>query len=290
MAQRGLVIRAAQWHTGRLGGQILTKLENRSLDRGITLLEVLARNGASSLADLHRETGIAKSTIRRLLGTLIRRRMIRRSLADRRYRINITLPASAGEPVPPELAVLVDVAMPHAIELTKSIGWPSDIHIVDNRNMRIVDSTRPLSPFHLYRGLVNRRLNIFGSATGMICLAAMSDASIAMLHKATLGDRIWGIARFSMSFPDYLEQIRQTRQRGYGIRLTRYLGETVLDDGLAAVALPLFHLNRPLGAVSILWPRDYKRHTEFVKQFLPALQRTTDAVNQDLGRYDHAIG
>lgn len=268
----------------------MTQLENRSLDRGITLLEVLARNGASSLADLHRETGIAKSTIRRLLGTLIRRRLIRRSLADRRYRINITLPASAGEPIPPELAVLVDTAMPHAIELTKSIGWPSDIHIIDGHNMRIVDSTRPLSPFHLYRGLVNRKLNIFGSATGMICLASMTDGAIAEIHKATLGDRIWGIARFSMSLPEYLEEVRATRERGYGIRLTHYLGETVLDDGLAAIALPLCHRDRPLGALSVLWPRSYKEHREFVKEFLPALQRATTAIDRDLARYDHAIG
>ncbi len=267
----------------------MTKLENRSLDRGIMLLEVLARNGASSLADLHRETGIAKSTIRRLLGTLMRRRMVRRSLADKRYRINITLPASAGAPIPAELAVLVDVTMPHAIELTKSIGWPSDVHIIDGHNMRIVDSTRPLSPFHLYRGLVNRRLNIFGSATGMICLASMRDAAIEQLHQATQGDRVWGIARFNLSFDEYLDEIRQTRERGYGIRLTHYLGETVLDDGLAAIALTIRHQDRPLGALSILWPRTYKQHTEFVTEFLPALRLATEAINADLVRYDAAV-
>ena len=263
----------------------MAKLQNRSLDRGITLLEVLARNGASSLADLHRESGLPKSTIRRLLATLINRRMVRRSLSDKRYRINITLPASAGEPVPPELTVLVDVAMPHAIELTRSIGWPSDIHLVDANCMRIVDSTRPLSPFHLYRGLVNRKLNIFGAASGMICLASMEEEAIAHYHRATMGDRIWGLARFNLSLEAYMEETMITRERGYGVRLTSYLGETVLDDGLAAIALPLLQDGRPFGALSILWPRTYKDHVEFAKDYLAALAEAVEAVNQALQQY-----
>ena len=252
---------------------------------------MLARNGASSLADLHRESSLPKSAIRRLLGTLISRRLVRRSLSDKRCRINITLSATAGEPVPPELTVLVDVAMPHAIELTRSIGWPSDIHLVDANCMCIVDATRPLSPFHICRGLVNRKLNIFGSASGMICLASMEDDAIAHYHGATAGDRIWGIARFNLSLDDYMEQIRITRERSYGIRLTRYLGETVLDDGLAAIALPLWQDARPIGALAVLWPRTYKKHTEFVKEYLAALEEATEAVNRDLQRYgEGAVG
>ena len=75
------------------------KLEHKSLDRGITIMEVLARNGSCSLADLHKATGISKSSIRRLLGTLVERRLVRRSLADGRYRTSILMPASAGVPV-----------------------------------------------------------------------------------------------------------------------------------------------------------------------------------------------
>jgi IclR family mhp operon transcriptional activator len=265
--------------------EIVAKLENRSLDRGIRLLEVLAGHNSCSLADLHRESGIPKSTIRRLLGTLISRHMVRRSLADQRYRINITLPASTGGTIPPELAVLVDVAMPHAVELTKTIDWPSDLHIIDGSQMRIVDSTRPLSPFHLYSGLVNRKLNMFGSASGMACLAEMPDDFILEMDRATKGDRVWGLARFNLTYELYLEEILKTRLSGYGTRLAKYLGETVLDDGLAAIAIPLKRDKRPLGALTVLWPRVYKKHTEFIGEFLPALRDTTEAINADLCRY-----
>ena len=57
-------------------------LENRSLDRGLTILERLSADGAGSLQALHTATGLAKSTLRRLLSTLVQRKILRRSLAD----------------------------------------------------------------------------------------------------------------------------------------------------------------------------------------------------------------
>jgi len=263
----------------------MQKLENRSLDRGITIMETLARNGASSLADLHRECALPKSTIRRLLATLMRRRLVRRSLADQLYRINITLAAGSGEPIPANLALLIDVAMPHAVELTRKISWPSDIHIVDNVMMRIVESTRPLSPFHLYRGVVNRRISLFGSATGMVCLSAMQDEEILQFHRQSEGDEIWGLARFNLSFDKYLREIEATRKRGYGVRYTQYLGETVLDDGLAAIAVPLHKAGKPFGGMTVLWPRVFKKHEEFAAEFLSSLREAASRIDAELQRY-----
>ena len=81
------------------------KLEHQSLDRGITVLEHIARGGSCTLAELHKSTGISKSSIRRLLATLVERRLVRRSLADGRYRTSVLMTASTGVPVPPsELA------------------------------------------------------------------------------------------------------------------------------------------------------------------------------------------
>ena len=62
----------------------------------------------------------------------------------------------------------------------------------------------------------------------------------------------------------------------------------MLDDGLAAIALPLWQQERPIGALTILWPRTYKKHTEFVKEYLVALEEATEAVNRDLQRYADA--
>ena len=262
----------------------MTDLANRSLDRGITILESLARNGACSLADLHRDSGIAKSTIRRLLGTLIQHRLVRRSVADGLYRVTIPLPAGAGEPIPHEMASLTDVAMPRAVELTKKLEWPSDIHVLDGLCMRIVDSTRPLSPFHMYRGIINRRINMFGSATGMACLAVRTDAEIAEFDRLTNGNMSLGLSRFGFTLRQFMPEIEKARARGFGIRLGFYRGETMLDDGLAAMAVPINVYGQPNAAISMIWPRAFQEPKEFAKRHLAPLTEAAEVIAADLVR------
>ncbi|MFZ2102485.1 MAG: helix-turn-helix domain-containing protein [Oricola sp.] len=260
----------------------MTRKINRSLDRGILILESLARNGASSLAALHRDSGVPKSTILRLLDTLIRHRLVRRSISDGLYRVTISLPAGAGEPVPQEMSDLVDVAMPRAVELTKRVNWPSDIHVRDGLSMRIVDSTRPLSPLHMYRGIINRRLNMFGSATGMACLAARSDEEIAEIDHLTKRNKSLGLVRFQTSLAKFMSDVSKTRARGYGTRLGSYRGETVLDDGLAAIAVPIMVHGEPNAAISLVWPRNFLGVEEFADRFLAVLKETADSIAEDM--------
>jgi IclR family mhp operon transcriptional activator len=234
----------------------MTELANRSLDRGITILESLARNGASSLADLHRDCDIAKSTHqaaarnpdrtspRAPLG--VRRFVSRDDRASGRRKTN---------PSRRKWRALTDVAMPRAVELTKEVEWPSDVHVLDGLCMRIVDSTRPLSPFHMYRGIINRRINMFGSATGMACLAVRTDSEIAEYDRLTAGNMSIGLSRFGYTLKQFMPEIEKARARGYGIRLGVYRGETMLDDGLAAIAVPINVYGQPNAAISMIWPR-----------------------------------
>jgi len=256
--------------------------QNRSVDRAITLIETLARNDSMSLADLHAETKLPKSTIRRLLGTLVRRRFARRSIADERYRINIVLPDISPETIPRGLSLIADAALPHALALTRSVGWPSDLHVRDGVAMRIIDSTRVFSPHRLYRGQINRRLNAFGAASGVACLAASEPWKVDALHRSTQGDTVWGLARFGMSREDYELVLERARTDGYGIRLATYLGETQIDDSLAAIAVPIDHQRDVIGALTLLWPRAFATPEEFAKEHLSDLQETAARIEASL--------
>ena len=258
--------------------------ENLSFDRGITIMETLAKHGSCSLADLHHHTGIPKSSIRRLLGTLTRRRLARRSLSDSLYRLNCTLPVTASEPMAPSLAYFVDVSLPHLMELTRDLKWPSDIHIFDGVRIDVVDSTRPLSPFHLYAGLVNRRINLFGSAAGQACLACLPNERILELERLHTGDPLYGMERFNLHGHEFIDIIEATRKRGYATRLSGFRGETTRDDGLSSIALALIRKGRPVGAASVVWPRSLQRPGSFAKSVLPRFRATVDAINSEIER------
>ncbi|MEC9342308.1 MAG: IclR family transcriptional regulator C-terminal domain-containing protein, partial [Pseudomonadota bacterium] len=238
-----------------------------------------------SLADLHRESGIPKSTIRRLLGTLRSRRIVRRSIADGRYRINITLNTGVAAPVPKGAGLLVDVAIPVLTEHTERVGWPSDIHIIDGVAMRVIESTRPLSPFHLYRSVVNLAINIFGSATGQACLASMPDERIRDFIRRARGNRRLALERFSLDEAALFRSIEATRARGYGVRLRQYRGETVIDDRLGAIGVPVKRHGRVFGAVSLVFPSSLASAEKMARAHLESLVAAASAIEDDLDHY-----
>jgi IclR family transcriptional regulator, mhp operon transcriptional activator len=266
-------------------GNMSTVLQHKSLDRGITVMETLAREGACSLADLHRISGISKSSIRRILATLVTRRLVRQSFADKKYRINVVFPVAASEPVPADQAYAVDVALPIVSELTKKIEWPSDIHLLEGDRMRVLDSTRPLSPFHLYRGVVNRQLNIFGAATGMCCLAELGATEFHRIVAHLVGDGVWGLERIKMQKEEYLNHIRETRERGYGVRVAGLVGPSYFGDGLSAIACPIYSGTRLVGAVSLLWPKAYLSNEEFGDRYASDLIAATNEISEKLSDF-----
>jgi IclR family mhp operon transcriptional activator len=257
---------------------------NMSFDRGITIMETMAKLDSCSLADLHHHTGIPKSSIRRLLGTLAERRLARRSLSDGRYRLNCALPVTVSEPIAPKLAYYADLSLPYLIELTRKLKWPSDIHIFDGNRIDVVDSTRPLSPFHIYAGLVSRRINLFGSAAGQACLSCLPNEKIVELERKHADDAVFGLGRFSINIYEYLDIIEKTRCLGYATRLGNFRGETIRDDGLSSMALPLLREQVPIGAASVIWPRVLMSPQEFAKSALPVINATIDKINKEIAR------
>ena len=155
--------------------------------------------------------------------------------------------------------------------------------------MRVLNSTRPLSPFHLYRGVVDQSVNIFGSAAGMSCLAEMPDAAFERIAAHTEGDAKWGLIRFRLKVAQYRRHLEATRKRGYGQRLEhRDVGNKVFDDGLAAIATPIRRNGGVYGAVSLLWPKAYLAPEAIAREFLESLTRTTKRISEELEALDLA--
>lgn len=259
-----------------------SQLENRSLDRGITVLWTLAGGGAMSLHQLHQKTGLAKSTLRRLLATLVARRIVRIGLGDRLYRTNVALPDLTPPELTPRAARLVEAAMPHMIELTRKIGWPSDLHLFDRNRMRVVESTRTLSPYHIHRGSIDITVNVFGSAGGRAFLSALEPAKIDSIIADIGADPELGMLRFGLTRETLDTELAEVRRKQFAKRHPAFPALTTSDDRLRVMAVPLVPDGKSIGALTLIWPRGYIDYDAFAAIYLPDLRDTSARIADSL--------
>jgi IclR family transcriptional regulator, mhp operon transcriptional activator len=261
-------------------------LENRSLDRGLTILDSLALHGASSLQDLHARTGLPKSTIRRLLSTLIHRKIVRRSLSDQLYRANISLPVRNSISFAHSEGYLVECAVPHMIELTRAVGWSCDLHLFERTRSRIIESTRPLSPFFQYERQIDLEVPVFASAGGLSVLSTWTDRAVLDLIEEIGDDPAWGLCRLGIGRTKLLATLKHARTAGYAVRASQYSGESALANSLHALGRPVFRGETAVGALVILWPKGFLAPEEFAKVHLASVKQTARAITADLRRLD----
>ena len=195
--------------------------EIRALVRGVKVVETLCRRGACSLADLHHETGLSKSTLRRILLTLEQATFLRCSLGDGLYRANIVVPAFPSAPdASPFIGRILAAAKPVLAELSVKASWPTDLMVRNGLQLRIVETNRLLSPFPVNRLEIGDHVDMLASAVGRAYLAFCPQAERAEIIRQIRRKRS---AELVTNLPRILAE---TRERGYGVRAPNCVGGT----------------------------------------------------------------
>lgn len=253
-------------------------LQTRSLHRGLEILDELAR-GPASLQKLHDQTGLSKSTLRRLLATLVERRYIRRGISDGIYRSNVAIPTAAQGEMTFRFGRLVEVARPHMMALTAKVKWPSDLHIYHAGRMQILESTHGLSPFETSKGgRADSELNMFVAASGLAYLAAVAPSQIPLIIADAQDDERWSPQRFGVTPQSLRKEMTDIKSRGFA---TRRLSQ-IKQDGRDAIAVPLEQAGKPVGALTIVWRRDYLPAEDFAKIHLADLKNAAKQISSDI--------
>ena len=227
--------------------------EIRALSRGVMVVETLCRRGACSLAELHHETGLPKSTLRRILTTFKHANFLRCSLADGLYRANIHVPSSIDTATNPSIGRIVAAATPVLEDLARRVPWPSDLMVRDGLQLHIIESNRALTPLQINSMEIGDHVDMLSSAVGRaylaFCLPAERDEILDQFCGKRSAKEIARVARI----------LSETRERGYGERDTKFTGSTdrhpLLTDRLNAVAVPVLLREHVLCCINLLWPR-----------------------------------
>lgn len=206
---------------GSRGGSV------QSVDRAVSILQVLAMHGTAGVTEIAEELGIHKSTVFRLLATLESRGLVEQDSDRGRYRLGYTVvQLAAGATKMHDLSLL---SRPICHELATTVGETVNVAIHDGHAVISIDQVLGSSAITSI-DWVGQRTPMHATSAGKVFLANMPDDLLdAILTK--------GLDRYTphtMVDPTILkEQLAPVRGQGYAYVIEEH------EIGLAAVAAPI---------------------------------------------------
>lgn len=205
----------------------------QSVDRALTILELLAADGHLGVTEIAALIDVHKSTASRLLATL-EAHGLAEQLPDRgRYRLGIGVLRLAG--ATRSRMDLVQESRPVTAALAAAVGETVNVVILSGRETLYLDQVSGPSALQIHNW-VGKRNPIHATANGRVLLAHVSEAeSDAIL--AALADADGSLARLTertlVTREDVTADLAQIREQGYAVVRDE------LEVGLTAVAAPV---------------------------------------------------
>lgn len=252
--------------------------EVKSLERGLILLETLARVGWATPTRLARETGIQRSTIYRLMNTLEQLAYVTRRDEDGTFFLTGKM-NSVGREVRPQ-DIDIDIISQTLTALVGEIHWPSDFAVLSDAQLTIMASNHRLSSMSSFRGLIGAHRSLLRSALGRALLAAMSPQEL---------EQALEIVRFGGG-PDAAElancdsvmlAIEDTRARGYAA------SNGLIDPKISAIGLAVHRGQSVAGAINIVYYRSAMSCEEAARRYLGPLKSSVAEIERRIAQSRH---
>lgn len=240
----------------------------QSVDRAITVLEILAKRGVAGVTEIALELGVHKSTASRLVAVLEHRGLVEQ-LADRgKYRLGFGIVRLAGA-----LTVHRDLAHEsrQACEaLAADIGETVNVAILDGNRVINVSEVRGRAAIAMHNW-VGQSTPPHATSSGKVLLAFAGPADLRDLLGATL-------QRYTVNTLADIEvlgrELDKVRAQGWAATEQEY------EVGLNAVAAPVRdHEDTVVAAVSVSGP-SYRLTSEV----LPVVAERVMAAANELSR------
>jgi DNA-binding IclR family transcriptional regulator len=252
----------------RTGGALVPAVDRAArLLRALSAHEGGAHQPGMSASDLSRELGISKSTLSALLTTLERHGLVQRDPLTRRVRLGLALVELAAS-VSTDLDVR-EAAHPHLVRLCRHTGETAILHLVSADDVRIAERAEADTQLKVVAPL-GTRLPRFAGSVAKVLLAALEPGEVeAIVREHALP----AFTPRSIVDPDaYLDQVAQTRRRGYARENEEYL------VGVSAVSAPVInHEGQTIGTISVacVKTRARERSHELAERVMTAAAQTS---------------
>lgn len=241
----------------------------RGLSRGLQVLRALneMEDGRATSQQIAERTGLHRTTVRRLLETLMEEGFVRRSTSDDSFRLTLAVRSlSEGFTDTERVAT---VAPPIMGQLLQRVAWPSDLTTPDGDAMIIRETTHRFSQLSFHRAMVGRRLPVLLTAAGRAYFAMCPDEErediLELLRSGSGGEEQQALARNDALVRSL---VRRVREDGFG---TNY-GDWTAQAKIGAVAVAVMDDDRVYASLNVVFLSRAVSLADAVRRYVPPLQ------------------
>lgn len=199
----------------------------QSVDRAVTILEIIARAGLAGVTEIAAEVGVHKSTASRIVATLESRGLVEQDRSRGKYRLGLGILRLAGAAT--ARLDIVQVARPLAKLLAEQTGETVNIAVLSEGAALYLDQVAGSASVQSHNW-VGQRIPLHATSNGKVLLSGLSDAGA----RGVLGSRPKAYTPSTVtSVPRLLREVAEVRDQGFSIVADE------LEVGLTAVSAPV---------------------------------------------------
>jgi DNA-binding IclR family transcriptional regulator len=251
--------------------------------RALTVLEVLAREGREmGVTDLAQKLHLNKSTVHRLLQSMVAAGFVVRGKQEGEYRASIKL-CELGSLVLDSLD-LRNEASPHLKQLAESTGETVHLVILDDCHGVYIDKVDGPSTIRMV-SRIGRRIPLYCTAVGKTLLAGLpADERDDMLRRTLAA---YDYRRFTPNtvadVASLIAHLDRVAAQGYALDCEEN------EEGVTCVAAPIRdHEGRVVAACSVSGPT-FRLGASHMEAIISAVVATTCEISRSLGYSSHRV-
>lgn len=239
----------------------------QSVDRAVSILQVLARHGSARVTDIAAELDVHKSTVSRLLATLEARGLVEQSSARGSYVLGDGVTRIAAGAA--RRHGLAPLSRPVCTELAEAVGETVTVTIPDDGAVLSIDQVMG-SQVVTSVNWIGRRSPLHATSSGKLFLATRPDVAFA--------DDLPAYTPATLTDPQQLaDELERIRKRDYAV------SDEEQEVGLRAVSAPIRDLDGEVVAALTISGPVFRMTPEAIDGHLPHLRAAADRISERNG-------
>lgn len=242
----------------------------QSVDRAITILDVLARHGEVGVTELAAELSVHKSTAFRLVSTLEGRGLVEQTGERGKYRLGVGLLRLAGATT--ARLDVVQEARPICKSLAASTGETVNIAVLSESSALYLDQVAGSSALQPHNW-VGQHIPLHATSNGKVLLSSLTAERLdEVLHGLPAYTELTITKRSALR-----GELDVVREQDYAVAVDE------LEVGLTAVASPIRNAHGDvIASLSVSGPT-FRLGPEKLDQVVPLLLQAAEEISHRLG-------